>query len=405
MTTGPGRGVVGDFGSAFDALVDADPGITRSVSADGAPYFHVTDELLIPTGDAARAVDFVRRNFDVLNIDPVRSGESFPAPGVELLHLHGNAPVDIGRLVDALRNADQPIHATPHHVVFGCRSGNVMGHPDGPPEPVTGPITRPRTPTPYPDTFRIGICDTGICAPPLHDAWFGGLYVTDVNDIDDLYKSGTKDQLDLESGHGTFIAGVIQQVAPGMPFDPACALNDRGIGNEATVAKAIRSLDPAIRIINLSLGCPTKDRIDAIGMSAAIDALDPEVVVVAAAGNTNTSEPHYPAALPRVIGVGATEVVGGVVVPAPYSNFGKWIKVWAPGRFTSTFATGELAIPSGSTQTFSQPWATWAGTSFAAPYVAAWIARTAFEQSSTPRQVADGLLTGLPTFGSGVVLA
>lgn len=53
-----------------------------------------------------------------------------------------------------------------------------------------------------------------------------------------------------------------------------------------------------------------------------------DVVVVASAGNSDTSEPSYPAAYQNVLAVSAVDIEGN---KAYYSNFGAWIDVAAPG--------------------------------------------------------------------------
>jgi subtilisin family serine protease len=77
------------------------------------------------------------------------------------------------------------------------------------------------------------------------------------------------------------------------------------------------------------------------------------VVVVAAAGNEGSSHRFYPAALPGVLSVGASN---GRDVLYSWSNRGSWVKLSAPG----CAYTGK---PGAS-------WSWWCGTSFATPAVA-----------------------------------
>jgi thermitase len=77
-------------------------------------------------------------------------------------------------------------------------------------------------------------------------------------------------------------------------------------------------------------------------------------VVVAAAGNGNTSDRAYPAAYPNAIAVAATNQDDR---RASFSNYGDWVDVAAPG--VSILST----VPSG--------YASWSGTSMAAPHVSA----------------------------------
>jgi hypothetical protein len=51
-------------------------------------------------------------------------------------------------------------------------------------------------------------------------------------------------------------------------------------------------------------------------------------VVVAAAGNDATGRPTYPAVLPGVVGIGAVDREGR---PAPFSNYGPWVRASSLG--------------------------------------------------------------------------
>ena len=124
-------------------------------------------------------------------------------------------------------------------------------------------------------------------------------------------------------------------------------------------------------IINLSLGGPSFSTADSTLYQELFDA---GVIVVAAAGNENTSQPSFPAAYDGVFSVSALDAENE---RAPYSNFGSEIDIAAPGGNASVDATGD-GQPDGvlstlvddssgerqSTLSFSQ------GTSMAAPHVA-----------------------------------
>jgi len=94
-------------------------------------------------------------------------------------------------------------------------------------------------------------------------------------------------------------------------------------------------------------------------------------VVVAAAGNNSSTRLFWPAALKGVLAVGALDKAGKL--RAPFSNHGWWVDCSAPGvdvlsSFVEYEETGP-AVPGRTPQTFKR-WATWNGTSFAAPKVA-----------------------------------
>ena len=88
------------------------------------------------------------------------------------------------------------------------------------------------------------------------------------------------------------------------------------------------------RVVNMSLGAP---EIGPFGQKAVEDALDTSVIIVASAGNSSSSVPHYPSDLPGVMKVGATDLLGN---KAPYSNFGGNFIV-APGGNLAADANGD----------------------------------------------------------------
>lgn len=84
-------------------------------------------------------------------------------------------------------------------------------------------------------------------------------------------------------------------------------------------------------IINMSFASPS----DAITSSLIINqAYNSGIVLIAGAGNDNTSTPYYPASYNNVIAVGATNENDE---KAGFSNYGNWIDVMAPG--TNIYST------------------------------------------------------------------
>src|SRR5881296_1854742 len=144
-------------------------------------------------------------------------------------------------------------------------------------------------------------------------------------------------------GHATMVAGILAALAPDALIMPLRAFDDSGAGDAFQVAKAIRyAVRNGAHVINLSLGFTS----DAAEVAAAIDfAVANNVVVIAAAGNSNTSEPQYPAAFPSVIGVGSTDLQD---VKASFSNYGQSVFVTAPGVNIFTAFPGGYAVGSGT---------------------------------------------------------
>ena len=152
--------------------------------------------------------------------------------------------------------------------------------------------------------------------------------------------------------------------------------------------------NPPVDIINLSLGGPGFS----IAEQTAISAVRAEgVVVVAAAGNESSSQLSYPASYDGVISVSA---VGPGRTRAPYSSFGDFVDIAAPGGDNRTdvngdgFADGVLSTHANDASgPLEYEYLFLSGTSMAAPHVAGVIALMKSANASlTPAQV-DQLLT------------
>ena len=102
-------------------------------------------------------------------------------------------------------------------------------------------------------------------------------------------------------------------------------------------------------------------------------------VVVAAAGNSASPRPCYPAALRTSSASGRSTAPGR----AWFSNYGGWVDACAPGvDVVSTFFSGVTDKVNDLTREF-EGWATWSGTSFSAPKVAAAIAQEMYLSGGT----------------------
>jgi subtilisin family serine protease len=153
--------------------------------------------------------------------------------------------------------------------------------------------------------------------------------------------------------HGTLTAGVIAAIAPDSMIMPLRAFDDNGSADTFILSKAIRhAVDNGAQIINMSFGTLEKSK----AMQEMVDyAKSRGVLLVASAGNNNTSAVQYPAAFSGVMGTAATQLSD---VKASFSNYGSYIFVDAPGvNIISAYPGGRYAVVS--------------GTSFSAPAVAA----------------------------------
>lgn len=171
------------------------------------------------------------------------------------------------------------------------------------------------------------------------------------------------------NGHGTHCAGIaaatvnngigVAGVAPLARIQPVKVLDDSGSGSNASVAEGIDwAAENGAQVISMSLGGPSPSKAIA---EAVQKALSRNIVVVVAMGNDGNDEPSYPAAVPGVMGIGATDKNDRI---ASFSQWGKHISVSAPGvDILSTFPLNSNDI--GMTQ-----YGSISGTSMATPYVA-----------------------------------
>ena len=139
-----------------------------------------------------------------------------------------------------------------------------------------------------------------------------------------------------------------------------------GLANDSGTLPAQRA-----DIINMSLGGPSPDQTSLDAITAARNA---GVIIIAAAGNENTSQLSYPASYSGVVSVSAVDLNRN---RAPYSNFGTEIDVAAPGGDVQSDLNGD-GRPDGvlstaaddSSGTIQYSYNFYNGTSMAAPHVA-----------------------------------
>lgn len=201
-------------------------------------------------------------------------------------------------------------------------------------------------------TVRIAILDTGIDGshPDL-----AGKIVASAN----FTTSPTVEDVD---GHGTHVAGIAAAATnngvgvAGVGYHSSLlrgkVLGDKGSGQYSWIANGIIwATNNGADVINMSLGGSSGS---ATLQDAVNYAWNNGVVVVAAAGNSNTTSPSYPAYYENVIAVASTTSNDA---RSNFSSYGSWVDVAAPGSsIYSTYDGGGYA--------------TLSGTSMASPFVA-----------------------------------
>lgn len=205
----------------------------------------------------------------------------------------------------------------------------------------------------------VAVVDTGVQLehPALVATWtlLGYDFVDDdlvPADEADGHDDDGDGRVDEAYGHGTHVAGIVNLVAPDARIMPLRVLNADGRGNNFKTASAILyAAHNGAGVINLSLGTPHRS---VLLRDVTNQAARQGVVVVAAAGNLDSSIPQYPAA--EVCALSVTSV-SHTLKKSSFANYGEWISVAAPGESVySTFPVDGYA------------W--WSGTSMATPFAA-----------------------------------
>jgi subtilisin family serine protease len=258
----------------------------------------------------------------------------------------------------------------------------------------------------------VAVIDTGITSQRRSDGWLSSVAreADNIDLLDDIPARGGDGFLDFGAGHGTYAAGVVQQVAPAADLRVYKAVDSDGIGSEVDVACAmVQAVRDGAQIINLSLGVQTIDDQPPVAIAAALDLINEltkgEVIVVAAAGNDGNRRPCWPAAFRSVVSVAG---LTADLTATEWSNRGFWITCSTVGEgLVSPYVKGtESHELDRNPDTFpADAWAAWTGTSFAAPQIAGAVARLADEGKMSPRDALRELLrTGrpVPDFGTAV---
>lgn len=210
----------------------------------------------------------------------------------------------------------------------------------------------------FPISARIAILDTGVNSnhqdlrgKVIHRANFSSSQTTE----------------DVQ-GHGTHVAGIAAALTnngngmAGISYNSAGIMNikvlgDTGSGTYSDVAEGIiYAANQGAHVINMSLGSTMSNE---ILRSAVNYAYNKGVLLVGAAGNNSSNIAHYPAAYNQVLAVAATNQSNEL---APFSNYGSWVDVAAPGQdILSTF-------PEDSEDSMTQ-YRVASGTSQATPFI------------------------------------
>jgi len=220
-------------------------------------------------------------------------------------------------------------------------------------------------------TVTVAVIDSGIdyTHPDLAANYAGGIdYITlDGDPMDD-------------HGHGTHVSGTIAAAMSNPTGDPA---EDEGVVGVAPFARIraykvcdangncsdfaiqqaiVQAVADGAKVINMSLGGAERSQ----GLDDAVQfAWNAGLVIVAGAGNDNSTNLFYPAAFDHVVSVGAFDEDHR---RATFSSYGTWVDISAPGNVILSAYRMAACLPStapGDTGCYN--WLS--GTSMATPHV------------------------------------
>ncbi len=432
----------------------AHPAITYNVTADGIALalkgqLIVSGSARADSGKLDRALNGIaertgtlastqvapgHQRMPVAGIDIQDPESTGPAADIELWRLDPeHDPIDHAQRLSGIARNVPPTFAgvarfdlpavSPNHA---CLVAGGFHHcPFGPPFPASQP-TRAYLEPAQPPKARVVVVDTGyiplnpdldsrvtsvpgemwdVSSTPPH-------WVPDPPDgIGNVDSAGNLLEL---VGHGTFIAGQIAHAAPdvgitavGQLDDPA-AIDPSGsvtayplFASEFSVAHSMLLYGTG-DVILCGFAFPTVGNRPPLAIKAAVEALTaarPGIAIVAPAGNSESATPQWPAAFDDVIGVAATD--RRQRARASFSNWGPWVDCCARGEYVHSTYIQYSGPMEGEPDAVFDGWARWQGTSFAAPKVAAAIAKAcAADPDVEPKDAYHNLITG----GGGVTV-
>lgn len=373
-----------DHAARLENLLARRPEYVLGRGPEGRSALHRRDEILVSARHADAAAEAAGRW--------VERREDNPELGVTRIHLRSRAKVDVAELVTALREGSAqrpggPLTVGANHVLRG-ETPEYTGGPFDSPVPHS-PVPAPPVADSGERRFTVAVLDTGIVEHPwFTDAsWYARVEQADFDAVPDEPDF----ELQHQTGHGTFVAGAVLRRAPQAELLIQRVLDDDGTCDELKLLHglaAVRHKAPggAVDVINLSLGCYTLDDQPSPHLTEALARFGNRTVIVAAAGNHDSSRPFWPAALKHVHGVGALNVAGQR--RAQFSNYGWWVDACAIGE---DVAGPFVSCHTSEGQNFAG-YASWSGTSFAAPQLAGAIAQLALSKELSARDAAELLL-------------
>ncbi len=269
-------------------------------------HFHYRrDQLIVDAGDLER----VQMRLRALGVD-CRIEEHVEDLGVSLLGL-GQSRMQVPDLVEGLHVGweEAPPLVGPNHVLGPCHH---QFESASTPMPTEVPLPPIPSPDPAGEGATVIILDSGY---DPDNEWLRGRVDGDPEKpiLDD------RGRMIPNCGHGTFVAGQILQYAPSARVIARRVFDDNGVVQEWELAKALNNIEDA-DVVNMSIGSFARRDSAMLAVERAQQRLlyrNPDVVLVAAAGNEGVTRPMFPAADKCVIAVGSVGPLAAGVLLQP----------------------------------------------------------------------------------------
>ena len=381
---------------AFRGSSDGRPEVKAARNDDGVDHLYVEGQILVRAEYLDRVLEVLGQpaERDLVHDEPERLRRVIG--GVVLLSLADPQPT----VREALAEIDQQLGrgcATPDHVLTVAPTISVC--------PATEPQSTYENMEPSPSSrsdnggsgVLIYLADTGLLADAgTRHAWLAGVHAGDIDPLPPMLPGGVQ-PIPPYTGHGTFVAGVMRCIAPAADIVVANAFSIAGSHLESDLVTRLEDeLRRGVDIFHLSIAAPSRHDLPLMAFEQWLKRLHQTKgsVCIAPAGNNSHRRPHWPAAFPGVIAVGAlgSDWHGR----ASFTNFGGWVDVYAPGRdIVNAYATGtytcHVAPYTGQAREF-YGMAKWSGTSFSTPIVTGLIAARMSRTGENAAQAAAALL-------------
>jgi hypothetical protein len=375
--------------------------------ADRVDYIYRRNTILARDTDETVVMTALAQILRDEGVDVPEAERPFGAPqpigNVLRITLPAETPLPVPVLLDRLDPLAGMGKARPDHLLYVCPRPCPSTEPVEVPAGTVAPVPPPgpaapccgggdRGPRCDGGGVLISVLDTGL----LKDAWEGHPWLAGVDGVTEN-PYGPDGTILSYAGHGTFVAGVARCMAPHAAVRVEKAFDSAAAKFETDLVPVLEdALEHHPDILDFTFTTPTRHDQSLLTFDDFYDRRIRHVkglVVVAPAGNEGKRQWMWPAAYPWVVSVGALSASWRD--RAPFSNYGGWVDVYAPGEdLVNAFASGTYVCkepPAGQHRVF-HGMARWSGTSFSTPVVAGMIAARMSATGENGREAADSLL-------------